>query len=89
MPAISSDVAIGRSMKGLEMFMPSLPSGIASRPRRRPAWPSTAGAGLQLVLPVDDHALAGAEAGYRSRHCRRQLRHGDRPQLDGPSGLMT
>jgi hypothetical protein len=88
MPAINSDVAIGRSMKGLEMSMPSLPSGLF-RGRASGRLGVDAGAGPQLVLPVDDHALAGAEAGIDQGNAVAQLRHGDRPQLDGGIRLMT
>src|SRR5882672_4644524 len=82
MPAINSDVAIGRSMKGLEMFTPSFPSGLF-RSDAGSRFGVDADAGPQLVLPVDDHALAGAEAGIDQGNAVAQLRHGDRPQLDG------
>ena len=55
MPAINSDVAIGRSMKGLEMFTPSLLVRTASRSDASGRLGVDAGAGPQLVLPVDDH----------------------------------
>src|SRR5882724_6136576 len=80
MPAINSDVAIGRSMKGLEMSMPSLPSGLF---RGADGLGVYAGARPQLVLPVNGHALAGAEAGIDQGNAVAQLRYGDRPQLDG------
>src|SRR5277367_6728220 len=85
MPIISSDVATGRRMNGVEMLMASLYPGLGGTLLTRGRVDTHPR--LQLVLPVDHDTLAGRQTFRNDRDPVTHLGQLDRPHLDGIVGL--